>query len=104
MSTDDKKPMVLWGGWTMPFVGGLAATVGGILIAFARIGSESVWETVLVSVAFSVVATAVSLVVLTMNFRFSARPAAWWHLVFPTLAVICLIAFVLVPGCYLRWH
>ena len=102
MSTDDNKPVVLWGGWAMPFVG-LAATVGGILIAFARIGSEPVWETVLVGVAFSVV-TAVSLLVPTMNLRFSARPAAWWHLVFPTLAVIYLVAFVLVPGCYLRWH
>ena len=39
-----------------------------------------------------------------MRFRFSFRSEAWWQVLFPALALICVVAFVLVPGCYHRWH
>jgi biopolymer transport protein ExbB/TolQ len=45
---------------------GLVATVGGILIAFTRIGTESQWETVLVGVGFSLVVTGAGLIVLEL--------------------------------------
>ncbi len=47
-----KEPRLLT--WGSPLVG-LAGTVAGMLIAFARIGTAPQWETVLVAVAFSIV-------------------------------------------------
>jgi hypothetical protein len=39
-----------------------------------------------------------------MKFSFSSRPKAWWQFLFPAVALIGIVAFMLVPGCDLRWH
>jgi hypothetical protein len=30
------------------------------------------------------------------------RPQAWWNLLFTTFALLSLVAFILIPGCYVR--
>jgi biopolymer transport protein ExbB/TolQ len=51
-----------------PFVG-LLGTVGGILFAFSRIGTEPEWETVLKGVGFGVAGTMTGLFVLYLVVR-----------------------------------
>jgi len=54
--------------WTPPLIGVLA-TVAGILFAFARMGPEPGWKTVLRAVAFSLAVTAAILIVLNRAVR-----------------------------------
>jgi hypothetical protein len=51
--------------WAPPLVG-VAGTIAGMLIAFARIGTEPQWKTVLVALGFSFVVVTAGLIVLIL--------------------------------------
>jgi biopolymer transport protein ExbB/TolQ len=51
--------------WGPPLVG-LAGTIAGMLIAFARIGTEPQWKALLVGLGFSLVVVTAGLIVLIL--------------------------------------
>jgi biopolymer transport protein ExbB/TolQ len=65
------KKLSRLGTWGSPLVG-LAGTVAGMLITFARIGTEPRWKTVLVAHGFSLVVVTAGLIVLMLLVR--SRP------------------------------
>jgi hypothetical protein len=60
-----QKPKLLDHAWLPPPVG-VGGTVAGMLIAFARIGTEPEWKTVLVALGFSLVVVLAGLIVLML--------------------------------------